>query len=57
MFDPASDYMIRMLTEGFFFDITLRIGGFFVAFLLFFEILCLGIRIWRKRKGIRTAYK
>lgn len=30
MFDPATDYMIRMLPEGFFYDFVFRIGGFFV---------------------------
>ena len=57
MFDPATDYMIRMLPEGFFLDMTIRIGGFFLAFLIFFELICMGLRIWRKKKGIRTAYK
>ena len=28
MFDPATDYMIRMLPEGFFYDFVFRIGGF-----------------------------
>lgn len=31
MFDPATDYMIRMLPEGFFYDFIFRIGGFFVG--------------------------
>ncbi len=31
MFDPATDYMIRMLPEGFFLDFVFRIGGFFVG--------------------------
>ncbi len=31
MFDPATDYMIRMLPEGLFFDFVFRIGGFFVG--------------------------
>lgn len=31
MFDPATDYMIRMLPEGFFYDFVFRIGGFFVG--------------------------
>ena len=31
MFDPAEDYMIRMLPEGFFYDFVFRIGGFFVG--------------------------
>lgn len=31
MFDPATDYMIRMLPEGFFYDFVFRIGGFFIG--------------------------
>lgn len=31
MFDPSSDYMIRMLPEGLFFDAFLRIGAIFSA--------------------------
>ena len=31
MFDPATDYMIRMLPEGFFYDFVFRIGGIFVG--------------------------
>ena len=31
MFDPATDYMIRMLPEVFFYDFVFRIGGFFVG--------------------------
>lgn len=31
MFDPATDYMIRMLPEGLFYDFVFRIGGFFVG--------------------------
>ncbi len=31
LFDPAEDYMIRMLPEGLFFDMVLRIGGLFLA--------------------------
>lgn len=34
LFDPATDYMIRMLPEGFFADMVLRIGLTFVVFLL-----------------------
>ena len=33
IFDPATDYMIRMLPEGFFFDIVIRIGGTFILLL------------------------
>ena len=35
MFDPATDYMIRMLPEGFFYDMVMRIGMVFIAGLLF----------------------
>lgn len=31
LFDPAEDYMIRMLPEGLFFDMVIRIGGLFLA--------------------------
>ena len=34
LFDPRTDYMIRMLPEGFFFDIVVRIGGIFILFLV-----------------------
>ncbi len=34
MFNPSEDYMIRMLPEGFFFDMTVRIGLTFVGVLL-----------------------
>lgn len=32
MFDPETDYMIRMLPEGFFFDMVGRIGMIFIGF-------------------------
>lgn len=31
MFDPARDYMIRMLPQGFFYDFVIRIGVFFLG--------------------------
>lgn len=34
MFDPATDYMIRMLPEGFFSDMVMRIVLIFIAFLI-----------------------
>lgn len=46
LFDPATDYMIRMLPEGFFFDMVVRIGVCFGGFLL---ILLVGALV---RKGI-----
>ena len=36
LFDPAEDYMIRMLPEGFFYDMALRIGGIFIISMLIF---------------------
>lgn len=33
LFDPAEDYMIRMLPEGLFFDMVIRIGVFFSGIL------------------------
>lgn len=39
IFDPATDYMIRMLPEGFFYDFVIRIGSVFVAGLIGFAVL------------------
>ena len=39
IFDPAEDYMIRMLPEGLFFDMVIRIGGIFLAGLTVLLIL------------------
>jgi integral membrane protein (TIGR01906 family) len=39
IFDPATDYMIRMLPEGLFYDMVLRIGGFFCLFFLGIAVL------------------
>ena len=51
IFDPAEDYMIRMLPEGLFFDMVIRIGGIFVGFLLLCLILSLiPDLVKRKRK-------
>lgn len=50
MFDPATDYMIRMLPEGFFFDFVIRIGGFFVGGLVLLGILAGGWMIFERRK-------
>lgn len=46
IFDPAEDYMIRMLPEGLFYDMVIRIGGLFLAGL---GILLL-LSIWFGRK-------
>ena len=50
IFDPAEDYMIRMLPEGFFFDFVIRIGGFFLGGLILLGGLAGGWMIFRKRK-------
>lgn len=39
MFNPSEDYMIRMLPEGFFFDMAVRIGLTFVGVLLGFGMM------------------
>lgn len=45
IFDPAEDFMIRMLPEGFFYDMVMRIGGIFIAFLLGSLFVTI---VWRK---------
>lgn len=52
MFDPAEDYMIRMLPEGFFYDFVIRIGGFFVGGLILLGILARSVKVWTKRKWL-----
>lgn len=49
IFDPATDLMIRMLPEGFFFDMVMRIGMFFLGGLLFFAAL-FGVWEYRRKK-------
>lgn len=46
LFDPAKDYMIRMLPEGLFSDMALRIGSFLGAGLLLLLIISV---VWRKK--------
>lgn len=45
LFDPETDYMIRMLPEGFFYDMVVRIGLIFVGSLF---LLLLFFLVWRK---------
>lgn len=54
VFDPAEDYMIRMLPEGLFSDFVVRIGGIFVTGLL---ILLICSIIWKKRTNIIKTNK
>ena len=46
LFDPAEDYMIRMLPEGLFFDMVIRIGILFIGGLV---ILLIGSAVWRRK--------
>ena len=39
IFDPAEDYMIRMLPEGLFYDMVMRIGAIFVVSLVVLLVL------------------
>lgn len=41
MFDPETDYMIRMLPEGFFFDMAIRIGEVFIGLLAVLGVVTL----------------
>lgn len=53
LFDPATDYMIRMLPEGFFYDMVMRIGLVFCGGLvLLMVVMILWNRCgkWRKDK-------
>ena len=51
IFDPAEDYMIRMLPEGLFFDMVVRIGCIFVGLLAVFLILSFIPRIMMKKRN------
>lgn len=50
IFDPATDYMIRMLPEGLFFDMVVRIGAIFVGILAVLLILSFVPMFLEKRK-------
>ena len=52
LFDPAEDYMIRMLPEGLFADMVLRIGILFVGSLLI--LLVISILAGRFRKNRKS---
>lgn len=51
IFDPAEDYMIRMLPEGLFYDMVMRIGSIFVVGLAVLLALSFIPKIleWKKR--------
>ena len=50
IFDPAEDYMIRMLPEGLFYDFVMRIGGIFVIILLALFLISLIPGRFKKKK-------
>lgn len=57
LFDPATDYMIRMLPEGFFSDMMIRIGGIFIVLLAVPGVLSVLYRRKLKKKEISKTYK
>ena len=56
LFDPATDYMIRMLPEGLFYDFVIRIGGMFIiglTVLFFAGMIAAGKRdTYRKKQSV-----
>lgn len=46
--DPRTDLLIRMLPEGFFFDMVIRIGVIFIIFLIIL-LLISSITLWRQK--------
>lgn len=51
IFDPAEDYMIRMLPEGLFYDMVMRIGAIFVVSLVVLLVLSFIPKIADRRKN------
>lgn len=52
IFDPAEDYMIRMLPEGLFYDMVMRIGAIFVGGLAVVLVLSFIPQIMKRRKKL-----
>lgn len=50
LFDPTTDLMIRMLPEGFFYDMVMRIGLFFLGGLAIFALIFAFIKKTDKKK-------
>lgn len=57
IFDPAEDYMIRMLPEGLFFDMVIRIGIIFISALLVLLITSIILSKKAKREQINNTYQ
>lgn len=51
LFDPAYDYMIRMLPEGLFFDMVIRIGIIFIGGLLILFLLSFVQDLLRRKQN------
>ena len=52
LFDPATDYMIRMLPEGLFYDFVIRIGAIFLGILAVLLVLSLiSGRVFKKKQN------
>ena len=52
LLDPATDLLIRMLPEGFFFDMVIRIGVIFIGSLL---ILWGAGALWRRGRAKKKS--
>lgn len=52
IFDPAEDYMIRMLPEGLFYDMVMRIGAVFVVSLVVLLVLSFIPKILERKKKL-----
>ena len=52
IFDPAEDYMIRMLTEGLFYEMVMRIGAIFVIGLVVLLVLSFIPKMLGKKKKL-----
>ena len=52
IFDPAEDYMIRMLPEGLFYDMVMRIGAIFVFGLVVLLVLSFIPKMLGKKKKL-----
>ena len=52
IFDPAEDYMIRMLPEGLFYDMVMRIGAIFVVSLVVLLVLSFIPKIADRREKL-----
>ena len=57
IFDPETDYMIRMLPEGFFSDMVIRVGVIFIVLLAVPGVTAVVYSWKRKKKEISKTYK